>query len=343
MSKARKFFQMGILSGGGFVTPYTFDATTAADGALPAYFAGATFSVSSGKIINTPTVGSNLLTDPGLEAAYTAGKCNTLTATGSPTVAESADVHGGSKAQEFTAVAFNNQLNYPTVTGIAGAWYRFSAWAKRTAGTGTDTRTKHFQTGSLPAASMFTPITSATYAKKTLGFISTTTNSIFCYPANEQGSSAFDTVIVDDGTLERLTYSTLFSMITTPVSRLATVKIQPDTFADATITAVVHWADASASPTTYLLAWSAFYNTETTIQVGLIKCVAGTYTALIAPTAITPVADAWLEIRAVDNDTVGLYYNNIQRGTNQDVTDVTGSYCGQVITGGNNLKSFFVG
>jgi len=45
MSKARKIFQMGILSGGGLSFPYTFDATTAADGALPAYFAGATFAV----------------------------------------------------------------------------------------------------------------------------------------------------------------------------------------------------------------------------------------------------------------------------------------------------------
>jgi len=269
----------------------------------------------------------------------------TLTKGGSPTLAESSDVHGGSKAQEFTAAAFNDRLNYPTVAGIAGAWYRFSTWGKRTAGTGTDTRVEHFQTSSLPGTggTMSLPITSATYAKKTLGFISTSTNSIFCYPAKEAGSSAFDTVIVDDGTLERLTYSTLFSMITTPVSRLATVKIQPDTFADGTLTGVVHWADASASPTTYLLAWSAFFSTEATIQVGLLKCVAGTYTALIAPAAITPVANAWLEIRAVDNDTVGLYYNNIQRGTNQDVTDVTGSYCGQVITGGNNLKSFFVG
>jgi hypothetical protein len=90
----------------------------------------------------------------------------------------------------------------------------------------------------------------------------------------------------------------------------------------------------------------AYYSTnsvDTQLAIGLIKIVDGTPTELIAPTGVTGVDGAWLEIRPTDNDTVGLYYNNTQVGSDADVADVPGSYCGFGITGGNNLEGFFVG
>lgn len=221
----------------GAVLPYSVDFTTLSDGALPPRFTGATWSISSGKAINTPSLGAELLTDPGLEANYTAGKCDTLTKGGSPTLAESADVHGGSKAQQFTAAAFNDRLNWPTVAGIAGAWYLYSVWSKRTAGT-SRTGSNFFQTGALPAAAAGNDITTASYTQQKLSFISTTTNLMFCYPTQEAGSSGFSTVIADDGSLKRLTYADVFALINAQASDIV-VKVKPSTIADGSISGVI--------------------------------------------------------------------------------------------------------
>ena len=187
-------------------------------------------------------------------------------------------------------------------------------------------------------------ILSAAYAKETVGFISTSTNNIIPYAVREGNTTGFDTVIVDDGELVRLTYADLFSMISNPLpNRLATVKVQPDTLVDCSLSGIVAWANANASPDTYLLCYWRYRTPKDRISFGLMKCVAGTWTSLIAETSAVTVANAWLEIRPVDADTVGMYYNNVQISTDKDVADVPGAYAGMVISGGNNVKSFFVG
>jgi len=100
--------------------PLEFDFTAMSDGFLPSVFTGTTWAISTGKAINTPTLGAELLTDPGLEGTYTAGKANALTKTGLPTLTESADAHGGSKAQEFTGAAITNAVYWAAVAGVAG-------------------------------------------------------------------------------------------------------------------------------------------------------------------------------------------------------------------------------
>jgi len=71
------------------------------DGPLPREWIenSETFSISSGKMINTPNAEQITISDFGLEANYTGGKCDTLAALGAPTTVQSADVHQGSKAQ----------------------------------------------------------------------------------------------------------------------------------------------------------------------------------------------------------------------------------------------------
>ena len=94
-----------------------------------------TWSISGSKLYNTPTLGTEVCSDPGLEATYTSGKCDTLTKGGTPTLAESADVHGGSKAQSFVADAQLENVRLAMTGLTAGTWYSMSQWSKRSAGT----------------------------------------------------------------------------------------------------------------------------------------------------------------------------------------------------------------
>ena len=48
-------------SGGGVALPYTFDPSALGDGALPSPWEHTTYTISSGKIVNTPTLESELL------------------------------------------------------------------------------------------------------------------------------------------------------------------------------------------------------------------------------------------------------------------------------------------
>jgi hypothetical protein len=299
-----------------------------------------TFSISSGVIVNAPTIGTELLTDPGLEANYTAGLCDTLTLTGAATVAQSVDVHGGTKAQEFTATAFNNRLNWPIVVGTAGSWYLYSVWSKRTAGIAGKVGIKIYQAGALPDENPTAIISNAIYTQEKLSYLCTANNNTFVYPGIQLDIAPFDTVIVDDGSLKQYTTGDLFALLPS-ASRLASIKIQPSTLIDHTISGCVIWATNANS---YILAtYYPYAYDHQYICPGLMKCVNGTYTQLITTAVVLAVANAWMEIRPVDNTTVGLFYDNTQIGAYQNVMDVPGNQAGIMISGGNNIKSVYLG
>lgn len=324
------------------VTEYSFDFTVMADGALPAPLTGSTWAVVGGVAVNTPTLGSELLTNPGLEGTYTSGLSPNLTKTGSPTVAESADVHGGTSAQRFTGAAYNDRLNWPTFAGVAGAWYKFSLWAKRTAGTAANTNMIAEATGNIPSAGGSQRIFGSSWQQEAASFITTGTANVYIFPAREAtGGGSYDTVIVDDGSVKRITYADLFALFDSG-DRTAITKAQPSPLVDGTLSAVVAWAGSASSPDTYVMAYWRYRSQKDRISFGMIKCVSGTYTSLIAEQSAVTVTDAWLEIRPVSSTQVALYYNNVQIGTTQTVNDCPGSYAGLLVSGGNNIKRFFV-
>jgi hypothetical protein len=333
-----------LQSPGGISLPYTFDPSALGDGALPAPWVGSTFSVASGIITNAPTLGEELLTDPGLEANYTTGKCDTLTMNGTPTVADAGvGAHGGSHAQQMESTAANQWLRYPQVAAVTGQWYQGSLWQNLTVGAASADFNSYFSQGAMfpsGGGSAGRIFSGTGYQQFKTAFLTNSTAVISLYAFS---SFANRTGIADDGSLKAITYSTLFAMLNQPVSRSLTVKIKPAASADATVTGVILWADAKESPTSYVMAVFRKRYNITPLEIGLMKVVNGTPTQLINLTSTTQVTDADLEIRPVDDDTVGLYYNNTQIGGNIDVTDVPGSYAGMLVSGGNSVKSFFVG
>lgn len=326
----------------GSLLPLEIDFTALPDGSLPSG-TGATWAIVSGSAVNTPTLGAELLTDPGLEATYTSGKCNTLTKAGLPTLTESADVHGGAKAQEFTGVAVANAVNWATVAALAGQWYQFGVWGKRTVGVADSVAAMVYQAGAQPTETPARKHASASYARALISFISTSTNTLFRYAARQLSGTTSDTVIVDDGTFRAITYSSLFYLQQAERADVV-VKMQPAAMVDGTLFGLVLRADALTNPANAIFVVLRWHETiDTIVYVSVLKKVGSTYTRVLNETTVTIVADAWLEVRSSGN-TVKVFYNNTQRGSDLTISDtelVSNTFHGTFSSGGNRVKRFF--
>lgn len=328
---------------GGSLLPLTIDFSSLANGSLPASLSGATWSIVSGKAVNTPILGTELLTDPGLEATYSSGRCTTLTLNGSPTLAdETIDIHGGAHAQKFTAVAFNNRLNFAAAAAVARTWYQFSGWGKRVSGTASTTQMRLDIANALPTSSMPITINDAAYTQKKMAMLATDTSNVFAYAIIES-NAAGDPVIADDYSRKAITYSSLFALATATQADVI-IKAKFDTLDEVTPFGIVARADTQTSPTHYIMALVVRHTTNAALAtVYLIKKVSNTYTA-ITNGAITIVVGAWLEIR-LSGSTVKVYYNNVQVSTDQAVSNteiVSNIHHGLISTGGNRFTDFFL-
>lgn len=335
-----------IASGGAapaITLPYTF--TPPVSGAWAAPWVAPTWSANQ----NTPTLGAELLTDPGLEATYTDGLCDSLTKVGSPTVAESADAHGGSKAQAFTSAAVDNIVGIGGLTPTINTWYLFSVWAKRLSGANGSIGLYFHQGGGAPGAFVYTSgITSASYTQRSVARKTNTLNNTSVIPAYEFGTPG-DAVVVDDMSLKTITESSLFAIVDSQITN-QTVRGKWTWTRDGFCGVV---ARCNLARNSYLVAYY-FANHPIYSYCVLDKCVNGVTTNLIADWTNTPVAGGgetptnsqWLEIRCSGN-TVQLFHNDIQVGTDKTVSDaeiVSNTYAGTFSTGGGSqLASFFAG
>lgn len=282
-------------------------------GAAIQTWTGATWTVSSNAAVNTPTLGLETFADPGLEAAYVAGLCGSLSKTGSPTVAESADVHGGSKAQEFTGAALNNALVYAGgITPALGTIMEVSGWCKRTAGSSGTCNIGIRESG---VANARIAITSAAYAqiRTQLRFTGVGTANLDLI---ELGAAGFDTVIMDDVSLKYLTLSScIASLQTSTANVLASVDIVYDPNLR-TYSGLIVCLDSASNPQNYIRVM--IERASNTIKVD--KCVGGTFTA-VASTAFTYSSGAKLVV-VKDSTSVTVYYNNAIIGSISTVSDV---------------------
>lgn len=335
---------LGLLTRNSSLLPIDIDFTTLDDGALPSPLAGSTWAVVGGKAVNTPTGGSNLLTDPGLEATYTAGKCDTLSKFGTPaTMSESADAHGGSKAQLFQAGATDTYLNWAFVSGVVGQWYRHRIYGKRTVESGVAAAYAYLsQAGALPDANPRMAISSVNYERYGTSLISTSANVVFPYAA--RGGSSGDTVIVDDGEFVALDFATVVALAA-PTQADIIVKTQLDTLTEDALQGLVVRASTQANPANAIFVFARRdYLYPNGLTISVVKKIGTTYTSVMAETVVNPaVADAWFEVRT-NSDTVQVFYNGVQVGSDLTVSDaelVPNKCHGLCSSGGNAFKRLF--
>lgn len=324
-----------------------YDFNSSEDGALPEAFTGSTYAISSGKVFNTPNLGTELFTDGSLEATYTDGLCTSLNKGGTPTVEESADAHLGDKAQQFNGTLNQNINQYQASTN--GKWLYLSGWFKRASGANDKTnfrRTANAFPGEFQAQRT---IKDAAYTQKILVFKSYASATTINLAIESVASGAGDTVIVDDFSLKEIPLSEMYA--TTPYDTAnASVRAHIDLEHGNGIAGLVARLDSAANPQNYLIASVNTQSTSNGVEFGyvsLVKVVGGTLTVLINNVSVGRLAanGDYVEIDCSGNS-VSLFYNGVQIGATQTVSDagiVNNKLFGFYAVGGGNVNSFKVG
>jgi hypothetical protein len=278
----------------------------AASGAAANVWTGATWAVSGSNAYNTPTLGSELLTNGGFESSFSAGLGIGWNRVGTPvTTQETSLVRSGANSQKLaTVINAHGVLHYPTIA--AGQWYvgQIFAWAE------TGSVRMVFATDGGVTVSSSAVISGAGWKGASITAL-TIGSSSGVYIQQFGATSA--TFYVDDCSLQAIAPSTLFATIS-GASSTQTAAAKIATLTTGTQAGAVSLLDSASNPKNFLIA----YHDGSTVK--LDKCVAGTYTNLVSVT-VAFTANAQIEIRRPSGNTFQLWYNGTQRGTDQTVSD----------------------
>ncbi len=295
-----------------------------------------TWSIGGAALINSPTLGSELLTNTEFTSnttGWTALSGATLTQrdfTTSPDI----DPTGGSDnfGLEISNGGTANATARQQPTIVIDTWYQLSVMA-HSPSTATTVNTAQLNGVSPVVAFRQTNTEDVWEQLAGTGKASSTTGDIrLRCTAAVSGDKAY----FDAPSFKALTLNQLFAVRTgssLPASVSATGTITTRAFAG-----VVYGLNSISTPTNGIVAVH-----DGGSSLIMYKIVAGVWTTLISTTA-SYVAGILPEIRWVSANTFALYYDSVQRGTNQSVSDAgTGLLHGIFSTsGGNTITSFTV-
>lgn len=281
-----------------------------ANGALGDPWTGATFTVASNKAINTPTEGSDLVTN-GDFANWTADDPDDWTIT--------------ETTQDITEVATGEaHADAPTIGGGFCNIYRSGG------GSGADPRMLQSFVSAGTWYSIRVTIDTATSGGLRINdgeagglsynFAATGTKRIAGLALGAFlviNTSADPTdMTFDDVTCKALTLSEIFASLKPSQADVVAdvdVTLALDDAEDRTSAGLVLRLDSAASPANFIIAY------HDGVQAILAKCVAGTYTSLIN-TITAYSAGATLRV-ILDGSSVDLFYNEVKVGSTQSVSD----------------------
>ena len=274
---------------------------------------GGTWTISGGKFVNTPGLGAEILSDPGLEATYTAGLCTSLGNWyngGDPHYAQGNSVHGGTKAQNLSATGTNGAV-YITPVSTIGVWYQFSVWAKRISGTSNNVRMDAADGGVSPV------MNAASYTQYFTTYRGAFTNNEI-RPARSF-SGAGDSVAIDDISFKTITVANMFATVNTDTQNVS-VEVAV-TAANGVTAGVVLNLDNPINPQNFVVGYIRPDATFNDVELVLEKCVAGTWTNKIAISGMGITASGQILKVTKTCTTYALYWNGSQVGTNQTISD----------------------
>lgn len=264
-----------------------------------------------------PTLGAEIFSDTGLEGTYTSGLCDGLTKDeGSIIVEQSADVHGGSKAQGINPVQSN--VGVRMIYSRTTSFYMYTQWAKRVSGTKGTTRLD----ATVGSGVIYgIPITGAAYTYQRMSYLDTGNGTSFIYLARDRAKGGGgDPVIVDDISLKTITMTSCLATFRAHAEN-ASVQVCVDVPIGLCGGLLMN-LDSTSNPQNYVLAYvdrAGSVSVDAAAVARLIKNVGGTMESLVLG-AITYVAGAPLRVVNV-GDIYKLYYNGTQIGTDQTISD----------------------
>ena len=295
-----------VLLAGGPSAIYS-DSFTRGDGDAGGRWIGAGSLLVAGNVARiVPVKESNLLTDPDLEGTYTAGLAAPFTKGGSPTVAQSAVAHSGSKAQQFAATVASDYVRFGTFAGVNGRHYVFTGHGRRNSGTGTRTGMSFTQTSGYSPGTQYYQM-DGNYMEAEITNRAQGTGMMNPFSILAGTSSFTDQVVGDDYSLNVLTQANLFKLVKGALSRVVVAaKIY---LPHAQLRAgIVLCADDPANVQNGIVAWID----RITLRVDQI--LAGTWTTLSSTTTWTYADWAPLQL-TFDGTNVQLAYNGSNVGT----------------------------
>jgi hypothetical protein len=331
-----------------FALPYAIDFTALANGSLPSWVAP-TWSISSAKATNTPTLMGEMLTDRGLET-FTGGLADGWSLRGTPTPTQDtlAPRPGslGTSDQKLAVTATSTGM-YQTVTTVAGEWYLVSGWLKSD---GTHIARLFVRDGSNPSSGTVlnqANVTSATwyYASCIVRAISTSMTILV-----GAASSASYNIYADDCSCQNINKSSMVAKLNHNYTGTAVVKAALRNGNGGTNyfthIGIVGWWDGVNPLQNCLFGYIDYQDGTIDTLMVLGKFVGATWSPLIS-IAVPLVQGAYLEIRRTAPNTFQLWYNGSQVGTDQTVTNaeiINNKYSGLFSDygGGNSCDAFFL-
>lgn len=324
--------------------PFT-DTFARANGAVGNGWTGATWTIASNQVSNTPTLGAELFTTspmPTLEDTYTDGLCAGLSKNGSPTVSQSADTYNGStKAQAFQGQVAANYLTSYLFSKTSGKFYRYSTWHKRLSGT--QGRTVSVTSTTLYGSQVQYLNSDGAYAIRSINYRADNTTQ-YTYPAWVQDAGPWDSLVIGALSLKQHDETTIYLVKDFRQSNvlvqavLATMSGFDGSFLlpVGQLSGLVLCLDSVATHLNCLIAY------HDGVNVYLDKQVNGTWTNLLK------VAATWGSTKQLkvtkSGTTVKLFYDGIQCGADQTVSDagtINNTLHGLFSLGGVSFSSFF--
>jgi hypothetical protein len=258
----------------------------------------------------TPTLGSELLTNPDFEGAFTDGLGASWSKSGTPTVTqETTTKHGGSNSQKVVGDAggvYNTSGGGTTI----GTLYRLSAFVYVEAGTA---RMDTADNTNISAGGLSATTTSAAWIELLITGRSRKTTSDGPFV---KAVAAGTTYYVDDASKKSITLSTCLSLLGAIARQDTVYACHPTLGIGPQAGIVVNYLDAN----NFVLALIDRARGKAEL---LKRTGSGTWTSLI-DAAFTYSAGAELKI-VVSGTTYQLWYNGAQIGINQTVSDSLGT------------------
>lgn len=282
------------------------------DGAVNNNWRGATWVISSGKAVNTPTLGAELIANPGAEGTYTDGVAPDWIKIGSDVTLseETTIINGGTSAQKVVGGTVTAEGCTPANSSVvSGSWYIWDAWI-RNDGPGSVQVAR--ANGRLPNIVYSLPETDSEYDNQYRmdRAITTGTERI---QVRQIGTTP-QTFYCDDHSLKAISFPTMFM---TRLFNASDVTLLAGINYDKTgkgFVAIVSNLDDPANPLNFV--W-AYYTGSNLV---LSKFVNGVETRLINVVSTSFVNGDLFELRK-SGTTYKIYYSGSQVGTDQTISD----------------------
>lgn len=265
---------------------------------------------ASGYAYNTPTLGSELLTDSALEnwSSATNATSWTETVSGSSTVnREASVVHSGTYAARLDVdSSASNVAIGQNVSATIGKWYQLSGWLRSSLATGGIARMFPVNTSMADAPFDLTDQWVQYYAT------GRATSATITPSVLRRTGAGSQSIYADDLTLKEIPLADMIASVDAEEPGLACGVAIPQYYPYVQAGIISHWDGSN----------NFILGIKHSTAARLYKCVAGTYTQLISASAAYVVGSApRIEVRRPSGNTFQLWWNGAQLGTDQTISD----------------------